>query len=64
MHGSITLQMNADGTVSAINNRYDFDMKTWSEQTFWRNIATAIGSELAGPGQPFYIHFNGSVVVR
>lgn len=64
VHGSITLQMNPNGAVSALTNTYNFDMKPWGVQTFIRNVEAWTGARYAGPGQQFDIHFRGSVAVR
>ena len=64
VHGSITLQMNPNGTVSALTNTYNFDMKPWGVQTFIRNVEAWTGARYAGPGQQFDVHFRGSVAVR
>lgn len=61
VHGSITLQMNPNGTVSGLTNTYNFDIKHWGVQTFIRNVEAGIGGFYAGQGQQFDIHFRGSV---
>lgn len=44
----------------AYSDTYDFDMKNWRDVSNWpRNIATLIGSKVAGSGQPYKIIIYG-----
>ena len=62
-HGTITLVMNKDGTVSATDDLYNFDRKKpyFSSQHVKRNFMNEVDIALSGPGTPFYVKFSGSV---
>ncbi len=49
-----------NNTVIGGYDKYDFDIKSWSAQTFVRNIETIIGRAYAGPGTAYDINFTGT----
>ena len=60
VYGNITLVRYPHNTVRTYSDTYDFDMKNWRDVSNWpRNIATLIGSKVAGSGQPYKIIIYG-----
>ena len=60
VYGNITLVRYPHNTVRTYSDTYDFDMKNWRDVSNWpRNIATLIGSKVAGSGQPYEIIIYG-----
>lgn len=58
VYGNITLLANPDGTVSALPDKYDFDMHSWEKPKNWiRNIETIIGAIVARSGKSYIIIF-------
>jgi len=66
VNGTITLQLGSGGqTFRVLNDRYDFDMHSWTAQPF-RNLATLGANVIANPtgsssAQPFDIIFRGNL---
>lgn len=49
VYGTVSLQLNPDGkSFRVLNDRYDFDMHSWWDQSI-RNLATVAGSAIANP---------------
>ena len=69
VYGSITLWQQADGSFTAADDKYDFDIHSLDnahsnqdrKNTLIRNIETVIAGAIAGAGKPFLINFTGSV---
>src|SRR5258706_10264080 len=61
VHGTITLRMNKDGTVSALPDKYNFDTKSPYMEHVQRNLMTAWDEIASGPGNEFKIIFRGTV---
>jgi hypothetical protein len=55
--------LNDGGAVSALSNKYNFDIKPWTPGTAVRNVEALGGRFLAGPGQEFLIRFQGTVPI-
>ncbi len=59
VYGQIGLKLEKDNSVTAVRNKYDFDLKPWLGSIL-RNIETLIGGAVAGKGDPYWIYFKGS----
>ncbi|MDZ4217648.1 MAG: RHS repeat-associated core domain-containing protein, partial [Methylobacter sp.] len=60
VYGTVTLKAGPNNTVIGGQDTYNFDPKSWSPQTFIRNVETYIGSTYAGAGTPYDITFTGT----
>lgn len=71
VYGNIGLTLQSGGKVKGTYDDYDFDIKSYTNQTkmtpaelIIRTAATAIGQMKAGDGQGFRIYFNGTAVIK
>ena len=61
VYGKVTLKRYPNHSVKAYADKYDFDIKPWSNPLNWgRNLETIIGKKKAGEGVPFEINIYGS----
>ena len=57
VYGKVTLKRYPNHSVKAYADKYDFDIKPWSNPLNWgRNLETIIGKKKAGEGVPFEIN--------
>jgi RHS repeat-associated protein len=64
VYGQLELIYRGNNKVEIVSNDYDFDVGAseghpWVWGNYGRNSATLLGNILAGPGQPYTIHFSG-----
>jgi len=59
VHGTVTLQMGANGLISIKEGLYNFDVKSW-EGNVMRNIETIAAHVYAGSGTPYMIYYSGT----
>ncbi len=60
VYGTMKLTPGPNNTVIGGYDKYDFDIKPWSSETFVRNIETYIGRTYAGNGTAYDIILTGT----
>jgi hypothetical protein len=62
VHGTVSVRLNPNSTVSILPDRFNFDLKPWSTH-FTRNVYTVALRVYVGSGTPFPVHFRGAVTI-
>lgn len=74
VYGNVTLTLIAPGVVQAGYDRYNFNIQSWSSETFRRNVATMGGGVVnsiaatarhgtLSPGRSFFIQLDGQAKI-